>query len=66
MTNVLFGGFAVWTVILGALLFLGIASIGLWVITLMTSHWVDSYNWYDEKKCLKGEIRHDKERSSDH
>lgn len=66
MTNVLFGGFVVWTVILGALLFLGIASIGLWVITLMTSHWVDSYNWYDEKKCLKGEIRHDKERSSDH
>lgn len=66
MTNVLFGGFVVWTVILGALLFFGIASIGLWVITLMTSHWVDSYNWYDEKKCLKGEIRHDKERSSDH
>lgn len=49
MTNVLFGGFVVWTVILGVLLFLGIASIGLWVITLMTSHWVDSYNWYDEK-----------------
>lgn len=65
MTNVLFGILVI-GVVVGMLLFLVIASIGLWIITLMMSHWVDSYNWYDEKKCSKGEIRHDKERSSDH
>lgn len=52
MTNVLFGILVI-GVVVGMLLFLVIASIGLWIITLMMSHWVDSYNWYDEKKMFE-------------
>ena len=61
MTNVLFG-VLVMGVVVGVLLFLVITSIGLWVITLMMSKWLDSYTGYYEKN-QRGNC-HDEERSS--